>query len=383
MRSAVMLAIRALLAMPVLTPAAAHAGSFTSLYSFAGTFDGAAPGSGVIYRNGSLYGGTPRAGNGSQGTLYRFDLRKHREITLYSFSTIYSSPGMMPGDEVLAYHDHIAYGTLVSGTAENGTVFAASLVTGAVQPLYRFGNPPGPCQPNGVIYVAGALYGTSSCGGAFVKGKWTGTVFEVNPSTGTQTTLYTFTGKADGGLPLTGLTYAAGALYGTTSLGGASGYGVVFKIDPVSGKETVLHSFAGAADGSAPNDLIFSNGLLYGTSRAGGANNGGTVFSIDPATGAEITLHSFGGNGDGSAPVGALASVGQLLYGTTSAGGDSNNGMLFSIDASSGAEAVLHDFEFSDGATPIGALTYAKGIVYGTTSGGGTSGNGTIFQYAP
>ena len=43
-----------------------------------------------------------------------------------------------------------------------------------------------------------------------------------------------------------------GNLYGTTiTAAGASGAGVVFKVD-TSGHETVLYSFTGGADGAAP-----------------------------------------------------------------------------------------------------------------------------------
>src|ERR1700733_7514272 len=62
------------------------------------------------------------------------------------------------------------------------------------------------------------------------------------------TTLYNFTGGADGGYPEEGglVQDQAGSLYGTTYLGGTSGYGTVFKVT-LSGTETVLHSFTGGA----------------------------------------------------------------------------------------------------------------------------------------
>ena len=58
----------------------------------------------------------------------------------------------------------------------------------------------------------------------------------------------------------------AGNLYGTTDGGGASGAGVVFKVD-TSGNETVLYSFTGGADGAYPNAgvILDSAGNLYGT----------------------------------------------------------------------------------------------------------------------
>jgi uncharacterized repeat protein (TIGR03803 family) len=76
---------------------------------------------------------------------------------------------------------------------------------------------------------------------------------------------------------------SAGNLYGTTSGGGASDNGVVFKLDP-SGNETVLHSFTGGADGSSPfaGVVLGPNGNLYGTTPFGGQTNAGIVFEIKP-----------------------------------------------------------------------------------------------------
>jgi uncharacterized repeat protein (TIGR03803 family) len=127
---------------------------------------------------------------------------------------------------------------------------------------------------------AGNLYGTSSFGGAH---QYFGTVFKVNKA-GKQTVLYSFTGGADGGQPNASLIRdAAGNLYGTTIGGGASGHGTVFKLDK-TGKETVLYSFAGGTDAASPNaDLLRdAAGNLYGTTIAGGASGGGTVFKLTP-----------------------------------------------------------------------------------------------------
>ena len=44
---------------------------------------------------------------------------------------------------------------------------------------------------------------------------------------------------------------SVGNLYGTTAGGGASGAGVVFKVN-AAGQETVLYSFTGGADGASP-----------------------------------------------------------------------------------------------------------------------------------
>jgi uncharacterized repeat protein (TIGR03803 family) len=71
-----------------------------------------------------------------------------------------------------------------------------------------------------------------------------------------------------------------GALYGTTSLGGANGKGTVFKVS-TSGNESVLYSFAGQPDAASPAaSLIHVNGKLYGTTPVGGTINNGTVFEV-------------------------------------------------------------------------------------------------------
>jgi len=116
----------------------------------------------------------------------------------------------------------------------------------------------------------------------------------------TATTLYTFTGGADGGHPKSTLIKdPAGNLYGTTTDGGPAGKGTVFKID-TSQNFSVVHSFA-AGEGHPIYGLVMdSAGNLYGTTYNGGAFDFGTVFKID-ASGIYSVLHDFDGAG-GSNP---------------------------------------------------------------------------------
>src|SRR5579863_988321 len=96
--------------------------------------------------------------------------------------------------------------------------------------------------------------------------------------------VHSFTDGSDGGNPLAGFTIdAAGYLYGTTNAGGASGMGTVFKVTG-KGKEIVLHSFTGGADGANPESSLVMDaaGNLYGTTIAGGASGAGTVFRVAP-----------------------------------------------------------------------------------------------------
>ena len=206
----------------------------------------------------------------------------------------------------------------------------------------------------------------------------------------TLTTLYSFTGDADGGNPYFGdlVLDAKGNLYGTTFAGG-SGHGVVFKVTP-SGAETVLHAFD-STDGCSPYAGLIrdAKGNLYGTTGACGAYGNGTVFEVTKA-GVATALYSFTGGADGGQPFAGLVrdSLGNL-YGTTNQGGAPGCfglgcGTVFEVTPS-GTETVLHAFTGgADGENPVAALVRdAKGNLYGTTGQGGAQCCGTVFQITP
>jgi uncharacterized repeat protein (TIGR03803 family) len=75
----------------------------------------------------------------------------------------------------------------------------------------------------------------------------------------------------------------AGNLYGTTSQGGSSNDGVLFKISP-RGKETILHTLTGSTkDGKYPsytNLLMDAQGNLYGVTEEGGKADGGILYKL-------------------------------------------------------------------------------------------------------
>ena len=242
-----------------------------------------------------------------------------------------------------------------------------------------------------------------------------GTVFKIDTN-GKETILHSFAGPPDGG-GTRALSYegvirdAAGNLYGVTSRGGAFGAGVVYEVD-AAGKETLLYSFTGGADGSDPDSVLLldSQENLYGTTAAGGNSEcGGTgcgvVFELSPQSGgtwAETVLYTFcslSSCADGEEPgVGPLVrdSAGNL-YGTTTRGGAYRNcngeacGVVFKLDTT-GKETVLHSFTGGvDGAIPeVGLTIDGTGNLYGATYGGGDlncqpkfGGCGVVFRVAP
>jgi uncharacterized repeat protein (TIGR03803 family) len=164
----------------------------------------------------------------------------------------------------------------------------------------------------------------------------------VNLATSAESILYTFTGRNHGkyGTHPEALLNVGGELYGTTSAGGCGG---VYGINPGTGKFALLHRFAEGTDGCRSTAaLINLGGALFGTTSAGGGLGGGlgagTVFNVNPSTGAEAVVYSFAANPDGSGPGAALLNVDGTLYGTTYAGGTTGNGTVFSIAPETGVQ---------------------------------------------
>src|SRR5260370_1090715 len=149
----------------------------------------------------------------------------------------------------------------------------------------------------------------------------------------TFTTLVNFNG-ANGAYPETGLVLGTdGNFYGMTTAGGtrnncSGGCGTVFKITP-PGTLTTLYSLctqSGCPDGYVPDAVLVqaTDGNLYGTTSAGGANGYGTIFKITPG-GTLTTLHSFDPFVEGAASYGGLIQgTDGNLYGTASGYGGHN-----------------------------------------------------------
>jgi uncharacterized repeat protein (TIGR03803 family) len=332
----------------------AQAQTFRVLYSFNGPPDAQAPHSNLLLDgSGNIYGITFGGGSSYEGTAFKLN-SSGKETVLYSF-------------------------------------------------LSGYGN-----RPDLVIQDAeGTLYGTTTYGGSYGQGA----VFKLDQKEN-ETVLYSFRGaaKSDGFDPIGVVRDEQGNLYGTTGLGGEAGgcygygCGIVFKLDP-AGKETVLYTFKGGADGGYPSGPIVRDaaGNLYGETAYGGdlscypPYGCGTVFKLDPA-GKETVFHRFTGTGgDGEHPwAGLVADNKGNLYGATVEGGTGPNctsaengcGTVFKVDRT-GKETVLHSFTGSGADFPPNASLALdeKGNIYGTTPNGASqncgSGCGAVYMLNP
>jgi uncharacterized repeat protein (TIGR03803 family) len=351
-------------------------GTETILHEFTGSPDGEYPNAVTIDATGNLYGTTLHGGTGTLqdycspngcGTIFQIT-SSGDETILHSFnaanrlqrsdapcpaSSCELTDGILPQAGVAVGPNGELYGTTTFGGAGpvgpegDGTIY--EFANGEETILSSFtdginGGLPGvaPLLRNGNLYGTTTFGGTGPCLTSFGYG--CGTVFEYD-ETG-ERALYEFQNGADGGFPAASLIAdSKGNLYGTTVLGGDTncelgapppGCGVVFKLS-TAGKETVLHTFTGQADGAWPSAALVMDtaGNLYGTAYYGGDLNCtdgfqgcGTIFEID-TLGNFSVMHTFEG-ADGAVP-GALILNGSELYGVAGYGGAADRGVVYEL----------------------------------------------------
>ena len=406
---------------------AVQAQTFQVIHNFIGGTDGAEPTFGLtIDAAGNVYG-TTFEGDAGTGTAYKLS----HKPTGWALTTLYiftiTSKGVIPYSTLVIGRDGKLYGTtgfggigpcLAYGHTGCGTVFSLQnpgtfchtpYCPWIETPLYKFSGGSDGSNPYGATVVfdqAGNLYGTTYGGGGGSCSGGCGLVYKLTPagSGWTESVIYSFAGGADGSAPWAGVTLdQAGNLYGTTSAGGASGYGTVYELSPAGSGWTkrTLYSFQRQQDGANPYaSLIFDqSGNLYGATQYGGSGSGGTVFELSPSGGSWIftTLYSFIGSGGGLAkgPVASLVMDGAgNLYGTTAGDGVYRFGSAFKLThgTSGWTYAALHDFSsgLDGGSIRSNVVFDAAGNLYGTASSGGT-GNpatcvgscGVVWQITP
>jgi uncharacterized repeat protein (TIGR03803 family) len=360
----------------------------TVLYSFNNDgVDGTSPFSSLtLDAKGNIYG-TANYGGTSDGSGTVFKISPTGiETVLYNFTG--GADGANPDfSKVVFDKAGNLYGTTnVGGANSVGAVFQLT-PSGVETVLHSFAaDGVDGYNPDGGLLIdrLGNLYGTTIRGGASNFG----TVFKVTPA-GAETVLHSFAADGTEGCNPFGWVVLGkrSTLYGTTSGCGAHGAGTVFQLTK-SGSLTVLHSFnADGTDGTLPyaGVVLDRAGNLYGTTSAGGASDSGTVFKITPA-GAETVLHAFATDGtDGIFPNGVILDKLGNLYGTTRGGGTGKCGTVFKV-APDSTETVLYPFcsKAQDGANPQASLVLGKkNTLYGTTENGGSFTSGTVFKLVP
>ncbi len=374
------------LAALVLLLAQGARAQFTNLFTFTGS-NGENPYGAPLIADGYLYGTTSGRATLGMGTIFRMDLSGSNNTILHSFPSSYTAAdGAQPRGDLLRVGGTL-YGSTYYGGANSpstgfGTLFKMDLNGSNYSLLHVFTNQPGNGQLPGygsLAFDAGYLYGTTTGGGASNNGA----VFRIGTNGAGFTLLHSFTGAAGGQSPENEVVLVGGRLYGTTTSGGSNSAGTVFSMAADGSGFTVIHHFRGGTNGSLPRgSLAFKNGKLYGTTEGGGASSDGILYRLDTNGANFEILHPFTGNpSDGSSPkYGGLLDGGQYLYGMTFDGGTNNRGAIFQLDPD-GGYAVLHSFTASQGRYPYGGLALDNNILYGMTANGGSADDGTLFAF--
>jgi uncharacterized repeat protein (TIGR03803 family) len=389
----------------VLLPGGAWGASTENvLYTFQGTNDCQPYGSLILDPDGNLYG-TTYGGHGLTGEVYEVTRSGSgwTETTLHTFTG--GGDGLNPVTGLVRDQAGNLYGTTpVGGGPNRGVVYELSPNgSGWTETvLYAFsGGNDGAIPYSGLILdPSGNLYGATSQGGAGGNG----VVFKLTRGSSgwTESVLYAFTGGNDGGWPQGNLLFdPAGNLYGTTTQGGAGGWGTAFKLTPGAGgawTETSLHGFTDGNDGVQPQAGVIRDrsGLLYGTA-SGGSGSAGVVFQLRPYPSvtptvlggwADKTVYSFTGGSDGNGPdTGVILDPVGNLDGAAAEGGSGWGVVYQLVPGSSGwTENVLYTFSGgTDGGFPESTVIIdSTGNLYGTTVAGGENpgdrGCGVVYE---
>jgi uncharacterized repeat protein (TIGR03803 family) len=365
---------------------------YALLHRFLNSDGGGLTSSLVLGGGGFLYGTSQGGGASAVGSLFRLKTDGSSFSVLHDFVNS-SSDGQQPVSGLLLDASGFLYGTASAGGSGGwGTVFKLKTDGTGYTALHNFGGgaSDGKSPQSALIEDgAGFLYGMTLNGGPLDVG----TVFKVKTDGTGFALLHKFAGGTqDGSSPYSRLTLdSSGFLYGTTTYGGTSDKGVVFKLRTDGTGFVILRSFAGgASDGAYPRSglLLDGSGLLYGTSINGGSSplGQGTVFRLKTdGTGFQL-LHAFaGGAQDGAHPfyAGVTADGAGSLYGTTFNGGSVGQGVVYRLRTDGTAFSLLHDFT---GSASDGGYAYAdlaldgSGNLYGTTALGGFAGSGIVFR---
>jgi uncharacterized repeat protein (TIGR03803 family) len=339
----------------------------------------------------SFYGTTSTGGSSNDGVVFSMN-PSGAETIIHNFTG--GTDGAGPYGVLIIDKAGNLYGTTTAGgSADAGTVFEVS--GNAETVLYSFAGGANGADPiAGLVEdAAGNLYGTTSQGGT----NGNGTVFELAiPKTKgapwTQSVLYSFGAGTDGSVPIGGVNFdSAGNLYGTTSSGGAYGYGIVFQLVPgARWTENILHSFQNGNDGSVPYAGLIADksGNFYGAATQGGANGGGTVYELI-GSGSNwnfSVIYSVPGWGISGTFRNVVLDSSGNLYGTTHCDGSYSAGTVYELSPSGGnwKYSLLYTFTGgSDGQYSVANLVSSQNKLYGTTLYGGSNNNGVVYEVTP
>jgi uncharacterized repeat protein (TIGR03803 family) len=249
-------------------------GVLTTVHAFGASGDGSGPLQGpTLDGTGSIAGTTSAGAVKTNGNVFTLHGKNYK--VRHNFKS--GTDGHCPFSGVAVDANHDIFGTTVGngfGGDPKGSVWELT-PDDTLTTLYQFQNGADGEYPNQApaLDSAGNIYGTTYIqnGSTFA-----GAIYKI---VGTQASvLHSFVAATDGYQPNSPLLLNTdGKFYGTTYQGGAANDGVVYSVT-TTGAFTTVYSFTGGADGYHPSGNLVndSSGAIYGGTQAG------TIFKIVP-----------------------------------------------------------------------------------------------------
>jgi uncharacterized repeat protein (TIGR03803 family) len=345
-----------------------------------------------FYGAGLGSGGNPSSGS---GVIYRID-KGGANYQILKFLNLNDTTGWQPFGDLMEStndpNDLYLYGTTEYGGTNGGGVVFRMDKSGIYNVLYSFPGVSGDgSQPDCTLVQGtnGYLFGTTRGGNGSAN---FGIIFTLDRTGNNYTVLHTMDpGGSEGETPTGGLSVGPDkSMYGVAQTLGAYASGTLFKINQDgSGFQVVHHFNNNIGEGASPMTVPFvdADGTIYGTTSTGGAYGYGTFYKIPPSQPNQLqVLYSFGGTSDsGQQPSGRLAQLCDgSLAGTTQAGGNGGgSGTVYKIGKNGNDFSILYSTSYgnSAGVSPQDGVLFASdGTVYLTTASQTSAGYGALLQ---
>jgi uncharacterized repeat protein (TIGR03803 family) len=202
--------------------------------------DGANSQGTLVLYNDKFYGLTMYGGSNNVGVIFEWNPNTNTYLKKVDLS---SATGNQPGGQLVMNND-VFYGMTSAGGNNNiGVIFEWNPNTNIFNKMHDFSNIDGANSDGSLFLKDGKLYGMTYAGGSFNHG----TIFEFNLNGNVFTKKIDFN-VTNGSEPISAYSFVlnGGIFLSTTTHGGSNNAGVIFKWDPSTTTNTVLYSFTGS-----------------------------------------------------------------------------------------------------------------------------------------
>ncbi len=256
----------------------------------------------TLHSDGNLYGLAGRAGPNHYGSIFKIALPSGTYSECFNFSNAFNYP---TGSLFELSNGRLA-ATTSGGQGIEGSLFAFDPTNNVCGGLKIFLGPSG-SYPQGGIFVKDGhtIYGVNTLNGT----RGMGNIYRFETNTGVFSEVYGFDFDAEVGEYNAPVMTPDGTLYGTTTNGGITNAGIIYRV-ATNGDYSKVFDFSKVA-GSKPVGamLVASDGKLYGMTATGGRYDEGVVFRFDPATNQYTKIVELNDT-TGSMPNGSLVQYG-------------------------------------------------------------------------